>query len=139
MHNSSTQRYRIYLVDLPCKSEGQLGGEKLTGSGRYDREIQFPGGGKSGPQILGKKLGISLRIPRIDLEIRRKSTISDGNPDDSTETLRKSLIAVLRGELTGRGKYQPEIQFPEGENYLGGVNQLDVYDITCYSLIRREC
>ena len=57
---------------------------------------------------------------RIDLEIRRKSTISDGNPDDSAETLRKSLIAVLGGELTGRGKYQPEIQFPEGEELTGG-------------------
>jgi len=45
--------------------------------------------------MLGQKLGKSLRIPRIDLEIKRKSTISDGNPDDSAETLWKSLIAVL--------------------------------------------
>ena len=91
-----------------------MGGEELTGSGELTWEIQFPGGGKSGPQIVGQKLGKSLRIPRIDLEIRRKSTISDGNLDDSAETLRKSLIAVLWGELTGRGEYQPEIQFPEG-------------------------
>jgi hypothetical protein len=63
---------------------------------------------------LGQKLGKSLRIPRIDLEIKRKSTISDGNPDDFAETLRKSQIAVLGGKLIGRGKYQPEIQFPEG-------------------------
>ena len=78
-----------------------MGGEKLTGSGELTWEIQFriPGGGKSGPQMLGQKLGKSLRIPRIDLEIRRKSTISDGSPDDSAETLRKSLIAVLGIEL----------------------------------------
>ena len=62
---------------------------------------------------MGQKLGKSLRIPRIDLEIKRKSIISDGNPGDSAETLRKSLIAVFWGKLSGRGKYQPEIQFPE--------------------------
>ena len=53
--------------------------------------------------MLGPKLGKSLWIPRIDLEIKRKTTISDGNLDDSAETLWKSLIAVLGGKLTGRG------------------------------------
>ena len=88
-------------------------------------EIQFPGGGKPGPQILGQKLGKSLRIPRIDLKIKRKSTISDGNPDESAETLQKSLITVNFGRgLTGRGKYQREIQFPEGReiNWEGEIN-----------------
>ena len=104
---------------FPGKSECQLwrgnyiyGGEELT------VKIQFRGG--SGPQILGQKLGKGLRIPRIDLEIKRKSTIFNGNPDDSLKTLRrKSLIAVLGGKLYGRGKYQPEIQFPEGEGVYG--------------------
>ena len=96
-----------------------MGRVKLSGEVELTWEIQFPGGGKCGLQILGQKLGKSLRIPRIDLEIRRKSTISDGNPDESAETLRTSLIAVLGGELTGSGKYQPEIQFPEGGGLIG--------------------
>ena len=49
--------------------------------GKLTVKIGFLGGGKSGPQLLGQKLGKRLRIPRIDLEIKRKSTISDGNPD----------------------------------------------------------
>ena len=101
-----------------------MGRVKLSGEVKLTSEIQFPGVGKSGQQILGQKLGKSLRIPQIDREIRRKSTISDGNPDDSTEPLRKSLIAVWEGKLTGRGKYQPEIQFTEGGkiNWEGKIN-----------------
>ena len=57
---------------------------------------------------MGQKLGKGLRIPQIDLEIKRKSTISDGNPDDSAETLRKL-------KLYGEVKYQPQIQFLEGK------------------------
>ena len=78
--------------------------------------IGVSGGGQSGPQVLGQKLGKSLRIPRLNLEIKRKSesTISDGNPDDLAETLRKSLIALLEGKLYERGGYQPQIQFLEG-------------------------
>jgi hypothetical protein len=83
------------------KSEGQLGRVKLYGGGKLTVKIGFSGEGKSGPQILGQKLGKSLRIPRIDLKIKRKSTISDGNPDDFAETLRKALIAVLGGNYMG--------------------------------------
>ena len=63
--------------------------------------------------MLGQKLGKSLRIPRIDLEIKRKSTISDGNPDDSAETLWKSLIAV-GGGINWEGKIPARNPVPGG-------------------------
>ena len=73
----------------------------MISRGKIDGQNPVPGGGKSGPQILGQKLGKG--IPRIDLEIKRKSIISDGNPDDPAETLRKSLIAVLGRDYMGGG------------------------------------
>ena len=79
------------------------------GGGKLKVKIGFFRSGKSVPQIVGQKLGKSLRVPRIDLEIKRKSTTSDGNPDDFAETLRKS-----------------QIQFPEGRDYMGGGNHMDI-------------
>ena len=46
-------------------------------------EIQFPGGAKYGPQVWVHSLGKDLQIPRIDLEIKRKSCY---NPQVPTET-----------------------------------------------------
>ena len=51
------------------------------------------------------------------------------------ETLRKSLIAVLVGKLYERGKYQPQIQFPEGE-VIYNIWEAKIIDLVFIALSR---
>ena len=102
-----------------------MGRGKLSGRGRYDCEIQFPErGGNLDHKFWVRNSEKAFGFRELTSKSRGNPQFPDGNPDDSAETLRKSQIAVLGGKLIGRGKYQPEIQFPEGRkiNWEGKIN-----------------
>ena len=108
-----------HLGGCICSFSGKIGGSIGEGKkylgGKIDLGNPVSRRGKSGPQILGQKLEKNLRIPRIDLEIKRKSTFADVNPDDSAETLRESPDRCFEGEINWERKIPARNPVPGGE------------------------
>ena len=106
----------LYTVCIYMMEEELHGGEELT------VKIRFPEGGNLDHKFWVKNSEKAFRFCEL-------TSKSGGNPQFSTEILmipQKSLIAVWGGKLYERGKYQPEIQFPEGGG-MGGGNHVDTY------------